>query len=138
MIRVLGLMALCAGPVAADTLVAARTIPARSIIGPEDIIVRDTDVVGGITDPALAIGKEARVALYAGRPIRAGDLSVPAIVERNQIVRLVYENGGIMILTEGRALDRAGPGDWIRVMNLSSRATVSAIIDSSGTARVMQ
>ena len=138
MIRVLGLMALCASPVAADTLVAARTIPARSIIGPEDIIVRDTDVVGGITDPALAIGKEARVALYAGRPIRAGDLSVPAIVERNQIVRLVYENGGIMILTEGRALDRAGPGDWIRVMNLSSRATVSAIIDSSGTARVMQ
>lgn len=127
-----------AGPVVADTLVAARTIPARTIIGPDDILIRDVNAAGGLDSPELAIGQEARVALYAGRPIRAGDIGPPAVVERNQILTLVYQRGGIIISTEGRALDRAGPGDIIRVMNLSSRATVSAQIDASGRAFVAQ
>ena len=138
MMRLACLLTVLVSPLAAETLVAARTIPARSIIMPEDIVLRDLDVIGGIADPALAVGQEARVALYAGRPIRAADLASPAIVERNQIVLLVYQNGGITISTEGRALDRAGPGDRIRVMNLSSRSTVSATIDHSGTAFVAQ
>lgn len=131
-------LAVLAGPVAADILVAARTIPARTIIGPDDVLVRDLNVVGGIDSPALAIGQETRVALYAGRPIRAADLGPPAVVERNQIITLVYRRGGIVISTEGRALDRAGPGDYIRVMNLTSRTTVSAQISPTGTAIVAQ
>ena len=95
-------------------------------------------MAGGIADPALAIGQEARVALYAGRPIRSADLATPAIVERNQIIQIIYRQGGIVISTEGRALDRAGPGDWIRVMNLSSRATITAQIHESGVALVSQ
>lgn len=127
-----------AGPVAADTLVAARTIPARTIISPDDVLLRDLDVAGGLETPGLAVGKEARVALYAGRPIRAADIGPPAIVERNQIIALIYQNGGIRISTEGRALDRAGPGDLIRVMNLTSRMTVTAQVDVTGVAYVAQ
>ncbi len=137
MIRVMLLM-LLAGPVAADTLIAVRTIPARSIISPEDVMLRDLETPGGLASADLAIGQEARVALYAGRPIRSGDLAEPAVVERNQIVLLVYRRGGISISTEGRALDRASPGDVIRVMNLSSRATVTATIDATGAALVSQ
>ena len=138
MIRLALLLTLLAGPIAADTLIAARTIPARSIIGPEDILVRDIDALGALETPALAIGQEARVALYAGRPIRAADVGAPAVVERNQIITLIYRHGVIMISTEGRALDRAGPGDRIRVMNISSRTTVSAQVDATGTAFVTQ
>lgn len=138
MIRMAGFFICFALPVAADTLVAARTIPARSLIGVEDILVREIDILGGLEDPALAIGRETRVALYAGRPIRAADIGPPAVVERNQIITLTYRRGGIVISTEGRALDRAGPGDSIRVMNLSSRTTVSAIVDATGTAIVTQ
>ena len=39
---------------------------------------------------------------------------------------------------EGRALDRAGPGDVIRVMNLSSRTTVSARVGLDGAAYVSE
>lgn len=138
MIRVGIFLACLAGTASAEALVAARTIPARSIIGPEDILLRDVDIFGGLESADLAIGKEARVALYAGRPIRAGDIGPPSVVERNQIVPLVYSRGGIVISTEGRALDRAGPGDFIRVMNITSRATVTAQIDASGTAFVAQ
>jgi len=136
MIRVSLFALLMSGPVQAETLIATRTIPARSIIGPDDLEIRDVTVVGGISDPSFAIGQEARVALYAGRPVRAGDLSAPAIIERNQIVQLIYLNGGILISTEGRALDRAAVGDWIRVMNLSSRTTVTAQIHETGVAHV--
>jgi len=136
MIRALVLACLLANPVFADTVVATRTIPARSLIGPDDLMLRDVNVVGGLSDPAIAIGQEARVALYAGRPIRAGDLSAPAIVERNQLIPLVYQHGGVSISTEGRALERAGAGDWIRVMNLSSRTSVTAQIRETGAAYV--
>lgn len=138
MIRLGVLLACLAGPVAAEAVVAARTIPARSIIDVGDIVMRDLDVAGGIQDPALVVGLESRVALYAGRPIRSGDVGPPAVVDRNQIITLVFDRGGITISTEGRALDRAGPGDVIRVMNLSSRTTVTARLDASGTAFVTQ
>ncbi|SMY08231.1 flagellar basal body P-ring formation chaperone FlgA [Flavimaricola marinus] len=133
-------LALClilAGSAAsAETLVASRTIPARTIIGPGDIVVTDATVPGAITSPDAAIGLEAKVALYAGRPVRAADLGPPAVVERNQIIPLIYANEILTISTEGRAMDRAGPGETIRVMNLSSRNTVSALIGPDGTAYV--
>ena len=130
------LLGLLAESTAAETLVAARTLPARTIIGPDDVLLHDATVAGGMDQVDLVIGQEARVALYSGRPIRPGDIGPPAVVERNQIVMLVYQRGGIMISTEGRALDRAGPGDLIRVMNLSSRTTVTAQINEAGTAFV--
>jgi len=138
MIRAVFLLSFLCGPVVAETLIATRTIPARSIIAAEDVLLRDIEVLGGVSDPAVAIGQEARVALYAGRPIRAADLSAPAIVERNQVIQLVYQHGGITISTEGRALERAGPGDWIRIMNLSSRTTITAQIHQSGVAVIAQ
>ena len=137
MIRFLLFLAL-ATPAAADTVVAARTIPAQTLITPGDIQLRDRTVPGGLSDPAEAIGMEARVALYAGRPIMPGDLGAPAIVERNQIITLHFQRGGLMISTEGRALGRAGPGDLVRVMNVSSRSTVTARIGADGAGYVSQ
>ena len=136
MIRLTAVMLLLSTSAGAEALVATRTIPARSIIGPEDLLLRDVNIVGGISDPSEAIGQEARVALYAGRPIRAGDISAPAIVERNQLIQLIYQNGAVVISTEGRAMERAGAGDWIRVMNLSSRTSVTAQVLETGAAQV--
>ena len=137
MIRFLILLCL-ATPAAADTVVAARTIRAQTLIMPEDLQIRDRDIPGGITDPAEVIGMEARVALFAGRPILPGDLGFPAVVERNQIIALHFQRNGLVISTEGRALDRAGPGDLIRVMNISSRSTVTARVGADGAGYVAQ
>lgn len=120
-------------PAAADTVVATRTIRAMAVIGPEDVALAPGSVPGTLGEPADALGMEARVTLYAGRPIRAADIGPPAVVERNQIVPLVYQAGPLSILTEGRALARAGIGDTIRVMNLASRSTVSGRVRPDGT-----
>lgn len=125
-----------AGAAQADVVVPLRNIPARSLISPGDLVLRAGDMPGALTDPAAAAGMEARVALYANRPVRAADIGPPAIIERNQILTLVFMRNGLSITAEGRALDRAGAGDVVRVMNLASRSTVSARISQDGVAHV--
>lgn len=118
--------------VSAETLVAARTVRAKSVLTAEDLATRPVEVYGGLTNMADVIGKEAKVTLYAGRPIRAGDISNPAIVERNQIITLVHQSGGMTISAAARSLGRGGPGDPIRVMNLTSRTIVNGHIRPDG------
>lgn len=132
MIRFLTVMAALAAPAHAETLLAARTLPAQSIITAEDLVVSPQVIPGSVSDADSIIGMETRVALYAGRPIRQGDVGFPAVVDRNQIIMLTYQRNGLAISTGGRALGRGGPGDLIRVMNLSSRATVTARIGADG------
>ena len=127
---------LFAAPLHAETIVAARTIPAQTVITAQDLMRNPKTMDGGESDPELFIGMEARTALYAGRPIRVADVGFPAIIERNQLVPLIYNHGGLIIRTEGRALARAGVGESIRVMNMSSRNTVSARIGQDGAAYV--
>lgn len=125
-----------APPALADSVVATRVIRAQSVVVPEDLAVVDAAIPGALADPAAALGLEARVTLYPGRPVRAADLGPPALVDRNQIVALDFRAGGLSIRAEGRALARGGAGDVIRVMNLASRTTVSGRIRPDGVVDV--
>lgn len=116
-----------------DTLVAARTIPSHTIISIEDLAIKEANTLGALTLVDDAIGQEARVAIYAGRPIRRSDIGSPALVERNQIVKLAYSNGGLNISVEARALGRGSAGDVLRFMNLDSRSTISGTVQNDGT-----
>ncbi|AHM03710.1 Flagellar basal-body P-ring formation protein FlgA [Roseibacterium elongatum DSM 19469] len=123
-------------PAAAETVIAAGTIRGQQLIGPMDVALAEGTTPGALSELSQAIGMEARVNLYPGRPIRAGDLRPPAIVERNAIITLRYDAGGLLIVTEGRALDRAARGEALRVLNLSSRNTVTAVAAAPGLAIV--
>ena len=130
------IMALIPGLAGAETLVAARTIRAQELITAQDVALRDVEVAGALRDPQAAIGREARVALYAGRPIRQGDIGPPALIERNQIITLIYDRGGLQIATEGRSLSRAGVGELVKAMNLSSKKTVTGWVQPDGSIMV--
>lgn len=134
---VLFLIGLCpAAPALAETLVAATTIRGAATIGPDDVALQPGTTPGALSSPVDAVGMEARVNLYPGRPIRAGDLRPPAVIGRNEIVTLQYTAGAISIVTEGRALDRAAEGERLRILNLSSRVTVTAVAIGPGLAEV--
>ncbi len=117
---------------AADSVVAARTVRAQQIVGPDDVTMAAKDIPGALSNPAAAYGLEARTTLYAGRAVKAADLGLPAVVERNQTVPISFHAGGLVIQAEGRALARGGAGDVIRVLNLGSRTTVSGRITPDG------
>ena len=69
------LMLALVGPVnAQETVIAAGTIRGSSLIGPADVAVVDGATPGALSDMSQAIGMEARINLYPGRPIRPGDL----------------------------------------------------------------
>jgi flagellar basal body P-ring formation protein FlgA len=127
--RALGLvlaLALVPGAALAESVVAARTLRAGVLIGEADLALADRVAPPGAAARAdEVVGFEARVTLYAGRPIPLSALGPPALVERNQIVTLVFQRGGLEIRAEGRALARGGAGDTIRIMNLASRNTVT-------------
>lgn len=127
-----------ATPVLGDTIVPTRTLRSHTIIGPKDVLAKDVAVDGAFELVANVIGQEARVTLYAGRPIRFEDIGPAAIIERNQIIKLVYRRGGLRISADARALGRGGVGDLIRVMNLASRSTVSGIVGADGVVTVGQ
>lgn len=125
-------MCLVAWPALAESVVATRPIRAQTVLTAEDVTLVAAQIDGALTDISAVLGQEARVTIYAGRPVRAADLGPPTMVDRNQIVPLTYRTGGLSITTEGRALARGGVGDVIRVMNLASRTTVSGLIGPDG------
>lgn len=127
---------LCMSFANAETLIAKRTIRSQTILSAADLEVTNQDTVGALRSLSDAVGLEARVVLYAGRPIKASDIGRAAIIERNQIVTLIYHRGGLSIVTEARSLGRAGVGDRLRVMNLVSRHTVSGRVTEDGSVSV--
>ncbi|MEM0947058.1 MAG: flagellar basal body P-ring formation chaperone FlgA [Pseudomonadota bacterium] len=126
------MLLLSVAQVAADTVIAIRTIRAREVIMPADLRVDPAHVPGTLSDPVHAIGQEARYTIYAGRPVRLNDLVTAAVVERNELVLLFYRQGALSIRADGRSLGRGAVGDRVRVMNLASRATVTGTVVAPG------
>ena len=135
-LRVLLLCALLPGSAVAESLVATRAIRAQAVLSPEDMTLVDAAIPGALSDPARAIGMEARVMIYPGRPIRLADLGPLTVVERNALVTLVYVHGALAITAAGRALERGGAGDPVRVMNLASRTSVTGTVLPDGRVAV--
>ena len=134
--RFLVLAALLPASAMADSVVATRTIRAQSVIAAQDVAMVPADITGALTATEAAVGLEAKVTLFAGRPVRAADLAAPALIQRNQVVPLVYQVAGLTIRTDGRALERGGAGAVIKVMNLASHLTVQGAISADGSVRV--
>lgn len=115
-----------------QVVVAAEIIPSQRVISAAQIAVVDGELEGTFASKDDVVGLEARVNIYPGRPIRISDLQQPTIVERNEIVTLRYNIGSLLIITEGRALDRAGTGERIRVQNTTSRAGLMGVVIGPG------
>ncbi|SLN12402.1 flagellar basal body P-ring biosynthesis protein FlgA [Aquimixticola soesokkakensis] len=130
-----GALALCvfAQPLQAETVVAARTLRAQTILSASDLALIAEDMPGMFVAIEELVGFEARVALYAGRPIRPEDIGPAAIIDRNQMVTLVYRSGNLTMVSEGRSLARAGVGDTLRAMNLTSKTIVSGQVTEQGS-----
>ena len=120
----------------ADIVVPSRTIRPAAIITAQDVTVRSGSRNDSFDRVEDVIGQEARIALYPGRPIPFDAIGPPAIISRNQIVEMRFEGRGILISTEGRALERGGVGDRVRIMNLTSKSVMFGYVEPDGTISV--
>jgi flagella basal body P-ring formation protein FlgA len=129
---------LAAGAVLAQSVQPVRAIRSRTLLTAEDLTLVEEAVPGAVASIEEAAGREAKVVLYPGRPILLSQIGPPALVERNALVRMNYVDGPLRIATEGRALDRGGVGEAVRVMNLASRQTVTGTVAADGSIEVGQ
>lgn len=120
----------------AQSIQPTRPIKINTVVTQDDLIVSEANIDGAITSVEQAVGLETRKTLYPGRPVMAGDLGPVTVVDRNQLVELVFLNGALKIKAEGRSLGRASIGQRVRVMNSDSRLIVTGIVTSPSIVEV--
>jgi flagella basal body P-ring formation protein FlgA len=73
-------------------------------------------------------------AALASRPART---AAPApLVKRNALVALEFVRGPLTIVAEGRALSAGAAGETVRVLNTTSKATISGEVVGPNRVRV--
>jgi flagellar basal body P-ring formation protein FlgA len=90
------------------------TIPQRNL--KSDIVLRAEDLTG----------RTPRRLLTAGVALNANDLEAPRLVARGEIITMVFNQDGLQLTAQGKALEHGAKGDRIRVVNTSSNKTIVA------------
>lgn len=121
-----------------DVLVWARNIQAGEMIQPEDLVWSKAALApaDAPTDPDAVVGLAARRALRAGGVVSGRDASAPEVVKANDTVTLTYQNEGVSLALQAKALSGGGVGETINVQNVTSKKTVQAVVVGPGQAAV--
>ena len=90
-----------------------------------------SDVIASMSD---LVGMIPRRQLKAGEVVRQSDLAKPILVEKNQLVTVIYASNGLNLSMRGRAMAAGSMGDTIRVNNPQSKRVVEGIV--SGAAQI--
>jgi flagellar basal body P-ring formation protein FlgA len=85
---------------------------------------------------ALIVGKVARLTLLPGHAIPFSGVSNRKVVSNGAEVRLVYSEGGLLIMTTGVAMQDGSIDDIVKVRNSDSGVTVSGAVQPDGSVRV--
>jgi len=91
-------------------------VDVRSAFLKHDIILSEDELVG----------MTPRRIILAGDPIKEKDVQAPQIIERGELVTMVFENGSLSLTAKGKALESGAKGDVIRVVNANSSRTLEA------------
>lgn len=86
--------------------------------------------------PERLIGRQIGRAVPANEMITYANLAKEIAVKYGQAVKIVSENEWLQISMNGIAQEKGDIGDRIKVLNPSTKAVLSAVIESSGTVRV--
>lgn len=119
-----------------EVAMVARTVARGDVLKLDDVVMvrrprRDTPA-DAITDRDRAAGLAARHSLQPGRPLRSADLVKPELVQRNDIVTLIYRVPGISLTVRGRAAEGGAEGDVIGVLNERTKRVVHGTVTGPG------
>jgi flagella basal body P-ring formation protein FlgA len=126
------------GKRSAQALVWSRNIMAGERIQASDLEWSDVAVApyGAPSDPDLAIGMVARRPLRAGLAILASDVQAPKVIKRDDTVSVAFEQGGVALVLQGKAMTDAVAGDVVQVQNPQSKKIIEAVAAGPGRAVV--
>ncbi len=92
---------------------------------------------GVVSTAEELVGKAVRRNISADRPVRAHEVSLPVVMQKNALIQLTYSNNNLHISTSGQVLANAAVGDVVEVKNMSSNSVVRAVVKDGKTASVL-
>lgn len=121
-----------------EVLTWARSIQTGEMIQPEDLVWGKAAMApaDAPNDADAVIGLAARRPLRAGAAVAGRDVSAPQVVKANEVVTLTYDNGGVSLSLQAKALSSGAVGETINVQNVTSKKTVQAVVVGPGQAAV--
>jgi flagella basal body P-ring formation protein FlgA len=121
-----------------DVLTWARSIGAGEIVQPTDLVWGKAAAApaDAPNDADAVIGLAARRPLRAGAVVAARDVAAPQVIKANEMVTLTYDNGGVSLALQAKALSGGAVGETINVQNVTSKKTVAAVVTGPGSAAV--
>ncbi len=115
-----------------DLPVAAASMPAGTILGPDDVHMArlGTASLHGEVVRTLdkAVGLQLGRAVQAGQPLAPGDLSRPLMVRQGMLVRLRLVSAGLSVTGRAVALGSAAQGERVKVRNPGSKIELEGIV----------
>jgi flagellar basal body P-ring formation protein FlgA len=89
-----------------------------------------TDRIAGdvVADPHELVGRTPRHPLRAHEPLRAGEIQVPIVVHKGDLVTVLLEMPMMRLSAQGKALEDGAMGAAIRVANTKSNRVIDAVV----------
>lgn len=84
-----------------------------------------------------AVGQALRHSVQPGQPIQLADLGRPVVVQKGAPMLLALNTPGIELTAQGVAMEPAGMGERVHVVNPASHVVVEAEVTGPGRARVL-
>jgi flagellar basal body P-ring formation protein FlgA len=117
-----------------------RPIDRRDVIHASDVRVSRIDrrrmSAMAILDPTELYEMAAKRPLRAGEVINTSDVEPPRLIERGQLVTIMFRKPGLTLTARGRAVSDGAKGDLVSILNEQSRRTIQGIVTGSGTVEV--
>jgi flagella basal body P-ring formation protein FlgA len=121
-----------------EVLAYARSITAGEIVQPQDLIW--VKMAGAPADAPR--DADAIIGLAAKRPLREGaaaqtrDVGAAQVIKSGDLVTITYDEGGISLSLQGKAMANAATGDVFAVQNTLSKKIIQAVATGPGAAAV--
>lgn len=121
-----------------EVLTYARSLSAGEIVQPQDLVWGKAAAApaDAPNDAEAIIGLAAKRPLRAGTSVSARDVSAPQVIKSGDLITVIYEDGGISLSLQGKAMAAAGLGDTLPVLNTTSKKLIQAVASGPGQALV--
>ncbi len=85
-------------------------------------------VTGTILDEKNIVNMTPRRVAADGKPLMMNDLESPKMVDRGDLITLVFADGPITLTVKGKSLQSGAMGDTVRVANIDSNKNLQGIV----------
>lgn len=121
-----------------EVLTYARSLSAGEVVQPQDLVWGKAAAApsDAPSDAEAIIGLAAKRPLRAGAAVSARDVSAPQVIKSGDLITVTYEDGGISLVLQGKAMAAASLGDTLAVQNIASKKVIQAVASGPGQAVV--